>query len=135
LNTDVAHAMVMAEPDRLSAVLGHVVQNAQDATPANGRVELSLRVSGEHAIVEVRDTGVGMDADFIKTRLFRPFDSTKGLTGMGIGAYECREVISALGGQVDVESQPGAGTLFRIMLPLADPAGGRPNADLAVVEG
>jgi putative PEP-CTERM system histidine kinase len=135
LNIDVEHAMVMAEPDRLSSVLSHVVQNAQDATPANGRVELRLRVSGEHAIVDVRDTGVGMDADFIKTRLFRPFDSTKGLTGMGIGAYECREVISALGGQVDVESQPGAGTLFRIMLPLADTTRGAPVAGLAVVEG
>jgi signal transduction histidine kinase len=58
-----------------------------------------------------------MDAEFIKTRLFRPFDSTKGLTGMGIGAYECREVISALGGQVAVESAPGRGTVFRILLP------------------
>lgn len=61
-----------------------------------------------------------MDAEFIKTRLFRPFDTTKGLTGMGIGAYECREVISALGGQVVVESQPSVGTIFRIILPLAD---------------
>jgi signal transduction histidine kinase len=59
-----------------------------------------------------------MDAEFIRTRLFRPFDSTKGLTGMGIGAYECREVIAALGGQVMVESKPGHGTVFRIMLPL-----------------
>ncbi len=117
---DVPSAHVLAEPDRLSSVLGHVVQNAQDATPPDGKVEVVLRVSGDQAIVEVRDTGSGMDADFIKTRLFRPFDSTKGLTGMGIGAYECREVISALGGQVVVESAPGRGTTFRIMLPLVD---------------
>jgi signal transduction histidine kinase len=58
-----------------------------------------------------------MDRDFIQTRLFRPFDSTKGLTGMGIGAYECREVISAIGGQTVVESEPGRGTRFIIMLP------------------
>ena len=119
LQCEVPHAFVLAEPDRLSSVLGHVVQNAQDATPPDGTVELRLRVSGDQAIVEVRDTGVGMDPEFIKTRLFRPFDSTKGLTGMGIGAYECREVISALGGQVVVESAPGRGTTFRIMLPLA----------------
>ena len=82
----------------------------------------------EHAVHEqpvlahqsVTDSGHGMDEEFIKNRLFRPFDSTKGLTGMGIGAYECREVITALGGQVVVESQPGQGTVFRIMLPLAD---------------
>lgn len=119
LQCEVEHAFVLAEPDRLSSVLGHVVQNAQDATPPEGTVELRLRVSGDQAIVEVRDTGVGMDPEFIKTRLFRPFDSTKGLTGMGIGAYECREVVTALGGQVVVESAPGRGTTFRIMLPLA----------------
>ena len=118
LNAQASDAYVLAEPDRLSAVLGHVVQNAQDATPPDGRIELLLRVSGDQAIVEIRDTGIGMDAEFIKTRLFRPFDSTKGLTGMGIGAYECREVISALGGQVKVESAPGRGTVFRILLPL-----------------
>jgi len=119
LKSEVQQAFVVAEPDRLSAVLGHVVQNAQDATPPDGEVEVLLRVSGDQAIVDVRDTGMGMDPEFIKTRLFRPFDSTKGLTGMGIGAYECREVISALGGQVLVESAPGRGTTFRIMLPLA----------------
>ena len=120
LRTDVTQAFVLADPDRLSSVFGHVVQNAQDATPPDGSVELRLRLAGDQAIVEVCDTGTGMDAEFIKTRLFRPFDSTKGLTGMGIGAYECREVISALGGQVMVESQAGVGTTFRIMLPLVD---------------
>ena len=119
LQTQLDSVPVLAEPDRLSSVLGHVVQNAQDATPAAGKVELQLRVSGDQAIVEVRDTGSGMDAEFIKTRLFRPFDSTKVLTGMGIGAYECREVIVALGGQVVVDSAPERGTVFRIMLPLA----------------
>jgi len=126
LQTDVELAYVLAEPDRLSSVLGHVVQNAQDATPPEGKIELQLRLSGDQAIVDVRDTGSGMDAEFIRTRLFRPFDSTKGLTGMGIGAYECREVIVALGGQVAVESMPGRGTVFRIMMPLAksDPSDG-----------
>lgn len=121
-DSEVESVWVLAEPDRLSSVFGHVVQNAQDATPDDGSVALRLRVAGDHAIVDVQDTGSGMDAEFIKTRLFRPFDSTKGLTGMGIGAYECREVISALGGQVVVESTPGVGTTFRIMLPLADNA-------------
>lgn len=119
LTTEIDAAFVMAEPDRLSSVLGHVVQNAQDATPPDGSIDVLLRVSGDQAIVEIRDTGAGMDADFVKTRLFRPFDSTKGLTGMGIGAYECREVISALGGQVVVDSVPYRGTTFRINLPLA----------------
>lgn len=110
---------VYAEPDRLAAVIGHVVQNAQDATPPDGQVQVGLRLQGDQAIVDVRDTGSGMDKDFIEKRLFRPFDSTKGLTGMGIGAYECREFVRALGGQVEVVSEPGQGTLFRIVIPLA----------------
>jgi putative PEP-CTERM system histidine kinase len=117
MQTSAEVIMVSAEPERLSAVLGHVVQNAQDATPDDGHIDVGLRTAGDQAIVDIRDSGIGMDAEFIKTRLFRPFDSTKGLTGMGIGAYECREVISALGGQVVVESAPGKGTLFRILLP------------------
>jgi putative PEP-CTERM system histidine kinase len=135
LEAGVDVAYIMAEPDRLSSVLGHVVQNAQDATPADGRVDIGLRVSGDHAIVDVRDSGSGMDAEFIRTRLFRPFDSTKGLTGMGIGAYECREVITAIGGQVVVESSPGRGTLFRIMLPLAKGLAPAVGNDLSRAEG
>ena len=60
-----------------------------------------------------------MDEDFVRNRLFRPFDSTKGLTGMGIGAYECREFVRTLGGQVEVESAPGRGTRFTIFIPRA----------------
>ena len=69
------------------------------------------------AIVEIADTGSGMDEAFIRTRLFQPFDSTKG-AGMGIGAYECRETLRALGGNIEVESTPGRGTRFRLSLPL-----------------
>jgi putative PEP-CTERM system histidine kinase len=114
---------VRANPDRLAAVIGHVVQNAQDATPASGAVDVSLRVRDSQAIVAVRDTGAGMDEAFVRDRLFRPFDSTKGLTGMGIGAYECRELIRSLGGHVEVESTPGRGTTFTIVLPLAESPG------------
>ena len=58
-----------------------------------------------------------MDDEFIRTRLFQPFDSTKG-AGMGIGAYECRETLRALGGSIEVDSAPGRGTRFRLTLPL-----------------
>jgi putative PEP-CTERM system histidine kinase len=106
------------ERDRLADVLGHIIQNAQEATPADGRVEVVLQNSGSMAVIEVRDTGCGMDGDFIRNRLFRPFDSTKGRSGMGIGAYEAREFVRELGGQMDVKSEPGMGTCFRVRLPL-----------------
>ena len=59
-----------------------------------------------------------MDEDFIKNRLFKPFDTTKGLTGMGIGAYECKEFIQGMHGEVYVESEPGHGTRFKIRIPM-----------------
>jgi signal transduction histidine kinase len=67
--------------------------------------------------VEIEDYGVGMDEDFMRNRLFKPFDSTKGLTGMGIGAFESREFVRNLGGDIQVHSTPGIGSLFRIVLP------------------
>lgn len=118
LKLDSISLTVTAEKERLADVLGHVVQNAQEATPPQGKVEVRLQRHGDTAVIEVADTGCGMDADFIRNRLFRPFDSTKGRAGMGIGAYEAREFVRELGGQVEVESEPGVGTVFRIQLPL-----------------
>ena len=60
-----------------------------------------------------------MAAAFVRQRLFRPFDSTKGSKGMGIGAYQAREFIRSVGGDINVASQPGVGTTFTIRLPLA----------------
>ena len=107
---------VRADRDRLSTVFGHMIQNGQEATGKHGRVIVRVACISGKAVVEVVDDGCGMDADFIKNRLFRPFDSTKGLTGMGIGAFESREFIRALGGEIQVESSPETGTLFRIFL-------------------
>ncbi|MHB8551844.1 MAG: ATP-binding protein, partial [Acidiferrobacterales bacterium] len=109
--------------DRLSAVIGHVIQNAREATPADGRVTVRLRADRRQVVIEVEDTGCGMDEAFIRERLFRPFETTKGNSGMGIGAYETREFVRALGGDIDVFSRPGHGTIFRLHLPLADNPG------------
>jgi putative PEP-CTERM system histidine kinase len=119
-----AQGLIMrVERDRLADVFGHIIQNAQEATPPDGRVEVVLENSGAKAVIEVRDTGSGMDGDFIRNRLFRPFDSTKGRSGMGVGAYEAREFIRELGGQLDVQSEPGVGTCFHIQLPRATVCG------------
>lgn len=112
-----APAFVKADPERLAAVLEHLVQNAQEATGAEGMVEIFLDRDGRWLRVRIRDDGVGMDAEFIRTRLFRPFDTTKGNAGMGIGVYEAREVVQSLGGRMEVASAPGRGTTFTILLP------------------
>lgn len=109
---------VIADPERLTAVIEHVLRNAQDAAGANGVVRIRTERTGDHIAVTIADTGAGMDASFIRDRLFRPFDSTKKGRGMGIGAYQVREYVRDAGGTVEVQSAPGSGTRFIIKLPL-----------------
>ena len=111
-------AIVSADEDRLKVVVDHLVQNAIDAVGTDGRVEVRLRDIGGTIVVEVEDNGPGMDAEFIRERLFRPFTSTKG-SGYGIGVYESREYAKSLGGELEVVSRPGHGTIMRICLPTA----------------
>lgn len=111
-----AGVMVLADRERFGAVLEHLVQNAQEATPDIGSVEIRLGGTEKQAVIEIIDNGCGMDKQFIRDRLFKPFDTTKGNAGMGIGVYESREVIRSLGGSLNVESEPGQGTTFRITL-------------------
>ena len=76
-------------------------------------------INNGQVVVKFIDTGCGMDEDFIRNNLFRPFKSTKGKKGMGIGVYEAREIINALGGSIEVESKVDTGTCFTVTLPLA----------------
>jgi putative PEP-CTERM system histidine kinase len=108
---------IEANAERLLTILGHLIQNAQEATTPDGAVTLRLLREGQNAVIEIEDDGIGMSPEFIRDRLFRPFDSTKGLTGMGIGAFESREFVRFLGGDLMVRSHPGQGTLFRVFLP------------------
>ncbi len=113
----------VADVDRLTAVIDNVIRNAQEATAPSGEIRVRLGECNGEALIEIDDNGVGMEASFIRDRLFRPFDSTKGLAGMGIGAYDCREYVRSLGGQVEVRSRPGEGTCFRIRIPLVSERG------------
>lgn len=115
-----AGATVIADPQQLKEVIGHLVENAQQATDDDGSVEIHLLVEKRYAVLEVSDNGCGMDAQFIRERLFRPFDSTKGEQGMGIGVYQSREIIRALRGSIDVESAEGKGSKFTIRLPIVE---------------
>ena len=112
-------AWVHMNRDEVASVLLHLVRNAQDATPTGGRITISLSRGPKDHVIEVADTGCGMDEAFVRNRLFRPFDSTKGAAGMGIGAYQARHIVRLAGGELDVTSEPGAGTTFTVRLPAA----------------
>ncbi|MCR5866260.1 XrtA/PEP-CTERM system histidine kinase PrsK [Aquincola sp. J276] len=111
---------VRGQEERLARVLGHLVQNALDATPPDGRVSVRVeRSGGNQARVVVADTGQGMSPEFVNTRLFKPFSTTKP-AGMGIGAYESHQYVSELGGRIEVDSAVGRGTTITLLLPLHD---------------
>jgi len=105
--------------ERLERIIGHVVQNAFDATDPSGRVWVNLDRARGQARIVVGDTGQGMSQDFIRERLFKPFQSTKP-AGMGIGAYESFQYVKELGGQIEVDSSPNQGTTVKMLLPLFD---------------
>lgn len=110
--------VVNVDGDRLTAVVEHLIRNAQEATKDDGLIEVSLRKSNNNAVIEISDSGHGMDKSFIQNRLFKPFDTTKGNAGMGIGVYEARQFVQQFGGKIKVKSQPGEGTQFTIELPI-----------------
>lgn len=109
---------VKADKNQLVAILGHLVQNAQDATDDDGKITISQKRSTEGVVIEIEDSGCGMTEAFIENELFKPFKTTKGSKGMGIGVYEAREIIHALGGQIQVVSEIGVGTRFTLTIPV-----------------
>jgi len=110
--------MIYGEQEKISAVLGHLVQNAQEATADEGQVMISLLKSEKNAIIKIVDSGCGMDKKFIAERLFKPFDTTKGNAGMGIGVYEAKDYILNHSGSLSVISDVNQGTEFTIQLPM-----------------
>ena len=116
LNCQADEIRINADKDRMISNMGHLIQNAQDASDEDDRITIRLKKQGQFAVIEVEDTGTGMDEDFIHERLFQPFESTKGT--MGIGVFQVREYVHKLGGNFDVISALGKGTTFTLALPL-----------------
>jgi len=104
----------------LEQAVGHLVQNALEASTGSP-VTVRAAQAGANVVITIADKGVGMDGDFVRNRLFQPFVSTKS-GGFGIGAFEARSLITAMGGRLSVDSRPGQGTTFTILLPAAQQA-------------
>jgi putative PEP-CTERM system histidine kinase len=113
-----AGAWAQVDGPALEQAIGHLVQNAVEACSASVPVTVRVTPGPEAVIVSIADKGVGMDSDFVRNRLFQPFASSKA-GGFGIGAFEARSLVSAMGGRLGVDSSPGEGTTFTITLPAA----------------
>ena len=119
---------VLGDPDGREQALVHLVQNAIEASGEGRPVFIDARAENSQAILEIVDSGSGMTAEFVRTRLFKPFHSSKP-GGFGIGAYEARELVRAMGGQLHVESREGLGTRFLVSLELVGDTGADGPAD------
>jgi putative PEP-CTERM system histidine kinase len=116
IHLDVASGIAaLGHEDRLEHVFGHLVQNAIDACGQGGNVIVRVEQEPRYVIVVVADDGQGMSAEFVRERLFKPFQSTK-VTGMGIGVYESLQYVCRIGGEMRVESAVGEGTRIRVRL-------------------
>ena len=109
---------VSLDKSRLSNVLAHLIDNAQQATEDDGEILLALSESAGFYLIEIKDSGHGMDEGFIRNRLFKAFDTTKGNAGMGIGMHESREFMRQLGGDILVLSKSGKGSIITLQIPL-----------------
>jgi putative PEP-CTERM system histidine kinase len=114
-----ASQWVMADAAGLEQALGHLVQNAVDASEESQPVTVRVDKAGEEIAIVVSDKGCGMDPDFIRDNLFQPFASTKP-NGFGIGAFEARLLVTSMRGRLSVESTRGRGTQFTLYLPAAE---------------
>ena len=113
-----SNAMVMGDDSELREVLVNMVFNAIDAMPEGGTLTLTTRTAGDHVEIAVVDTGVGMYPE-VRSKIFDPFFTTKGKAGLGLGLAVSFGIIRRHGGNIEVESQYGKGTEFRISLPVA----------------
>jgi len=109
-------ATALADAETLGTVLNHLLQNAIEAAGENGTVRLGLVLGRTEAIIEVEDDGPGMAAEFVRTQLFRPLQSSKS-SGYGIGAFQTRQLIREMGGRLEVSTNPNQGTVMTVVLP------------------
>ncbi|WP_019028759.1 XrtA/PEP-CTERM system histidine kinase PrsK [Colwellia piezophila] len=118
ISTELAlESLISIDEEFFSSVLNHLLQNAQEATSESGWVKIIAEITTTSLCLSIIDNGCGMSADFIANRLFKPFDTTKGNAGMGIGVYEAKQFIESIDGTLQVTSCENEGSHFRIIIP------------------
>lgn len=109
----------LIDEEEIRKVFLNLVLNAVDALVGNGLVTVETGIDGETGYIRVSDNGSGITEEFIQNHLFKPFRTTKN-KGLGIGLYQCKQVVEAHGGTITAESNPGVMTVFTVYLPAAD---------------
>jgi putative PEP-CTERM system histidine kinase len=110
----------VADAAALEQAVTHLLHNALDASAPGQPVMIDMLADGPEVAIAVIDSGKGMSAEFIRNQLFQPFASTKD-NGFGVGAFEARALVAAMGGRLTVQSRPGKGSRFTIRLPAPMP--------------
>ena len=108
--------LVSCDREQLQKVVTNLVLNADEALNGHGNITVGTEFVEGAAVLTVSDDGAGMSREFIQKSLFQPFRSTKP-KGLGIGLYQTRRIVEAHGGRIDVDSEPGRGTTFKVLLP------------------
>ena len=107
---------VHADREQIQKVVENLILNASEAIDDGGSIMIKTEANKQTVILSVSDTGRGMTQHFIEKSLFKPFRSTK-KKGLGIGLYQCNTIVETHGGRIEVESQEGKGSAFRVILP------------------
>ena len=116
----VEEKQLVLDEEKFGNVIYHLISNAQQATDDDGSVDVLVdkSIDDKWLMVKIIDSGIGMSQNFIEQRLFKPFDTTKGNAGMGIGAYDAKNFVEKIGGHLQVQSQESIGTTFTLTLPI-----------------
>jgi putative PEP-CTERM system histidine kinase len=108
---------IMIDPEQMQKVFINLVLNARDAVEEGGEIEVTTGQTNGWAVLQVSDNGCGISPEFMQRSLFRPFQSTK-KKGIGIGMYQSKMIVEAHSGRIEVKSDLGKGTTFRVLLPI-----------------